>query len=279
MNIGKAIGAVALVGLIATGCTKTTAAPAAPVTTGQPATGQPATGQPLVAQQASVKSATALSGGSASMDNSGITAVGTGKANGTPDTLTLNLAVETRGDNAQAALNEASTKAQGVIDLMKAKGIPAKDITTSNVSVYPQFDDKGVKVVGYVANEGITVKSHDIKGAGALIDAAAGIAGDAIRMNGVYFSIEDTTALYAEARKEAVARARSQAQQLAEAAGVTLGKVRIINEYGDQGGFNQQYYAADALKAATTTSGAAPVPFEAGSQDVALSVTVVFEIA
>ena len=274
MNIGKAIGAVALVGLITTGCTKTTAAPAAPVTTGQPATGQP-----LVAQQASVKSATALSGGSASMDNSGITAVGTGKANGTPDTLTLNLAVETRGDNAQAALNEASTKAQGVIDLMKAKGIPAKDITTSNVSVYPQFDDKGVKVVGYVANEGITVKSHDIKGAGALIDAAAGIAGDAIRMNGVYFSIEDTTALYAEARKEAVARAKSQAQQLADAAGVTLGKVRIINEYGDQGGFNQQYYAADALRAATTTSGAAPVPFEAGSQDVALSVTVVFEIA
>ena len=277
MKIGKAMGAVAIFGLIATGCTKTTAAPVAPATT--TSSSQAANLQPAAAQQASVKSGSTFPGGSASMDNGGITAIGTGKASGTPDTLTLNLGVETRAATAQGALSEASVKAQGVIDLMKSKGIEAKDITTTNVSVYPQFDDKGVKVVGYVANEGVTVKSHDIKGAGALIDAAAGVAGDAIRMNGVYFSVEDTTALYAEARKVAVARAKTQAQQLADAAGVTLGKVRIITEYGDQGGYNQNQLQAggDFTRAASSTTYAA-VPIEVGSQELAISVTMIFDI-
>ena len=215
------------------------------------------------------------------MDNSGITAVGTGKASGTPDTLTISLGVETRGANAQQTLSDASTKAQAVVDLMKSKGIAAKDITTTNVNVYPQFDDKGQKIIGYVANEGVNVKSHDIKGAGGLIDAAAGAAGDAIRMNGVYFSIEDTTKLYAEARIEAVARAKSQAQQLADAAGVTLGKVRIITEYGDQGGYNQAYNLDQSAKyaSASTTYAAASVPIEPGSQELAISVTMIFDIA
>jgi uncharacterized protein YggE len=206
----------------------------------------------------------------------GITVVGVGKATGTPDTLSINFAVEDRGASAVQALQLASQQASSLIALFKGKGIADKDMQTTQVNVWPQYDDKGLRIVGYIANESVSVKSHDVKNAGQLIDAAAGAVGDAIRLNGMYFSIEDTTALYANARLEAVKRARSQAEQLASAAGVTLGKARIITEYGDTGGSTN--YADQATKTAAGGVAAPSTPIVPGSQELALTVTMVFNI-
>jgi uncharacterized protein YggE len=98
--------------------------------------------------------------------------------------------------------------------------------------------------------------------------------GDAIRLNGISFSIDDTNDLVAKARTDAVKKAMDQARQLANGAGVKLGAVRSIDEVNDTPiADHLQYSGADEVRAA------ASAPVEAGSQDVTLDVKVVVEIA
>jgi len=61
-------------------------------------------------------------------------------------------------------------------------------------------------------------------------DDTTKVAGDEIVVNGPYFSFDDNTRLVAQARTDAVKRARSQAEQLASAAGVEFGDLLSITE-------------------------------------------------
>ncbi|MBI4172011.1 MAG: SIMPL domain-containing protein, partial [Actinobacteria bacterium] len=76
--------------------------------------------------------------------------------------------------------------------------------------------------------------------------------------------------LYRQALKGAVAEARAGAQALAEAAGVTLGRVPTVVEAG--GG--PVYALAERSKAAGDAT-----PIEPGTQDVSATVTVTFSIS
>jgi uncharacterized protein YggE len=117
----------------------------------------------------------------------------------------------------------------------------------------------------------VTATLHDIGAAGALIDQAAAAAGDAIRVQTIDFSIADESAARAEARADAVRRALAQARQLADAAGVGLGPVRSIVELA--GERPPMPYAAAADRAALA------VPVQPGTQELAVTVEVVHEIA
>jgi uncharacterized protein len=124
----------------------------------------------------------------------------------------------------------------------------------------------------------VTATLHDIGGAGALIDAAAGAVGDAVRVQSIGFSIDDDSALKAEARTQAVHLAQLQAEQMAKAAGVKLGKIRLISEVPASGPMPYyEQYAGDAAKRAVGS--AAPAPILPGQQELSLTVDVVWEIA
>jgi len=91
-------------------------------------------------------------------------------------------------------------------------------------------------------------------------------------MRGVSFGFDDTSALVAQARGEAVKRARAQADQLAQAAGVELVSVRTISE--------SSYDPGPALAApeAAQDWSAARGPIEPGSEELSVMVTVVYTI-
>ncbi|MDQ1491391.1 MAG: uncharacterized protein QOJ23_3905, partial [Actinomycetota bacterium] len=107
-----------------------------------------------------------------------IAARGVGLVKGTPDTLRVVLGVETRSPSAKDALTANNDKANALIDTLKSKGVQAKDIQTSQLSINPTYDDKGQRITGYQVNNQVTATLHDIAGAGGLIDAAAGAVGD-----------------------------------------------------------------------------------------------------
>ncbi|GAA4821753.1 SIMPL domain-containing protein [Tomitella cavernea] len=199
----------------------------------------------------------------------GISTQATGTVTGTPDTVTVVLAVQTQASSANAALADNADKANAVIDLLKGKGIAAEDIKTSNLNLRPQHGPDQ-QITGYQVTNEVTATVHDISKAGPLIDAAAGAAGDAIRVRQTGFSISDDSDLRAQARAEAVTQAQDQAKQIAEAAGVDLGSVRSIAEVPAQAGPPQPLALAD--RAATAT------PVEPGSQDVTVKVDVVYDI-
>ena len=199
---------------------------------------------------------------------------GTGRVSETPDRMILNLGIETRSVRVAEALKANNDSAATINKLLKARGIEPRDIQTSGLSIYPQFDNTGRKITAYQVNNSITVKIRNLTTSGELIDAVATAAGDAIRINGLSFGIADTSKAQARARELAVGDARTQAEQLAKVAGVRLGALRTIRTSVDNSATlqNGQFTRAEAAKSSDT-------PIEAGNFEVAASVQLVFDIS
>lgn len=199
-----------------------------------------------------------------------ITGSSTGTAAGVPDTAIIRLGADSRGASATEALAKNAQRVEGVTNALKFVGVPERDIQTSNISMYPTFDKFG-HITGYTVSTRMTAKTHDVPNAGKVIDAAAKLGGDDLRVDSIELSIEDTGPVVRQARTRAVTAAHDQAAQLAAAAHVRLGAVRTIVEERDPvptGVFSQARLAADA----------ATIPVSAGTQDMQIHVKVVYEI-
>jgi uncharacterized protein YggE len=203
-----------------------------------------------------------------------VTVTAEGTASGTPDTAVVQLGVQTQATSAKGALDQANQKAAQLLDALKFGGVKPEDITTTNVFVYPQYGPNDQKITGYQAGNSVSATIRDVTKAGAIIDAAAGVVGDQITLQGVSFNIDDTGRLRQAARDDAVAHAKSQADQLAAATGLTVGKVVSIVE-GSVPDIPLVYAAAAP---ATTVADSAAVPLQPGQQELNLSVTVVYEL-
>lgn len=204
-----------------------------------------------------------------------IVVAGTGEIKGTPDTVTLSLGVQTTGPSAVEALNGNNYSATALIGTLKQRGVKAKDIQTSDLSISPNYDKDG-HITGYGVFNSVTATLHGVKAAGAVIDAAANAVGNAITFNGVQLSIGDNSSrsLIAKARAGAVKQAITHARQLAAAAGVKLGAVRKIDDTGTEIP-PPQYLSAGRFASDT----AAAVPIEAGSQQLSVNVAVTFAVS
>jgi uncharacterized protein len=221
-----------------------------------------------------VKGGPAATPAAASMGAHTIATRGVGKVNGTPDTLTIMIGVSTHDANAKAALDANNSKAAALIDLLRRNGVAAKDLQTSQLSINPTYDDKSSTITGYQVDDVLQATLRDLSRAGQLLDAAAGSAGNAVRVQQLAFSVGDDSALRAQARAQAVTRAKAQAAQLAAAAGVTLGRIRSITEKVDAGSpVNHD------MQAAATAASASSVPLQAGQQELTISVDVVYDLA
>lgn len=203
----------------------------------------------------------------------GITAHGVGKVTGTPDIVTVALGVTTQGPSAKAALDANTGKATEVIDALEQSGVEDKDIQTSQLSINPTYNPETGRISGYEVTNSVTATLRDFDKAGELIDTAARIAGDAVRVQSFGFSIDDDSDLRARARDEAVKAARAQAEQMANAAGVELGKILSMTEDPVSTPPPGPFYS-DQLKADAALS----VPIEPGSQELSLTVNVVWDI-
>ena len=203
-----------------------------------------------------------------------ITVQGQGKVTGTPDTVNLSLGVQASAPKAVDALTTANRRADELLRTLLRAGVAKVDITTNDVSLYPSYDNSG-HPNGYSASNSVSVTLHDVAKAGPTIDAATAAVGDGITFGGVWFSIDDTSTLSAQARQRAVADARTHADQLAKAAGVAVGRVIGIDESTSFG-----YGTPPMLDSAGVAKGAAPVPtqIEPGSQQVQLDVRVTFAL-
>jgi uncharacterized protein YggE len=232
--------------------------------------------QPLAAQVTAPSSGESVPGtpaGSSATTNGqrAVTVTATGTVSGTPDTLTVQLGVQTRADNASKALQDNNSAANAVIDRLRKAGVADRDLQTSQLSIDPTYTSNGSTITGYQVTNSVTATLHDIGKAGALIDAAQQAAGNAIRIDGISFSIADDSALRAKARAAAVKQALAQAKQIADAAGVTLGPVLSIVE-------NPQDSSPQPVYATGMAAGSAATSVLPGSQDLTDTVQLVVAI-
>lgn len=194
-----------------------------------------------------------------------------GTVTGTPDVATVNLGVQTRAATAEQALASNNASATAVMETLKSAGIDGKDLQTSQLSMHPSYDSDGNTITGYQVTNMVIATVRDVSKAGPLIDAASKAAGESVRVDGVSFSIGDDSALMAAARADAVAKAKTQAEQIAQAAGVSLKGIVSVTEQGAQAPM-PQWSANSAMKAD------AGVPVAPGSQQITLNLSVSYLI-
>jgi uncharacterized protein YggE len=198
----------------------------------------------------------------------GVLVSGTGFVTGRPDVLTVQMGVETQGPTVDRALDLANQAQSRLRDGFTKGGIPERDLQTSGLSIYPQYAKDGRRISGYQVSEQLSVKLRDLARAGAVISRAAAAGGDATRISGLSFDIEDDSALLAQARRKAFDEAKAKAELYAQASGRGLGRVVSINE---------SVAAPDAGRQASADSAAAvakPVPILPGEQRLSVTASV-----
>jgi hypothetical protein len=156
-----------------------------------------------------------------------------------------------------------------IIAAVKAQGVDEKDIQTVGLNLYPQYArGSSTKIVGYTIGHQLMVTVRDLDKAGDVIDSAT--AKGVTDMNGVSFEIADPAKAQNDARAAAVAAAETSARAMATAAHVTLGPVVAISDAVPVPPIFYGYSRTAAADLAT--------PIQAGTQDVTVTVTVVFEV-
>ena len=206
------------------------------------------------------------SASSAAAEAGGITVQGTASVTSVPDRAELSFGVESQGQTAKAALAANATEMRKVIAAVKAAG--GTDVKTQSVSLSPRYNETN-EVQAFVATNSVSAAIGDVAKAGAVIDAA--VNAGANQVYGPSLSTGDQTELYRQALKAAVANARANAQVLAAAANVSLGRVTAIVEGG--GGPQPLPYAADKAMAVEST------PIEPGTQQTTASISVTFAVS
>jgi hypothetical protein len=204
-------------------------------------------------------------------DNPGeVTVVGSGQVQGVPDILTAEVGIQFSAPDATAAMNQTNDRQQAVINALAGAGVDRRDISTTEVSLQPEYDSSGGAVTGYRADNSIRVKIHPADSASHVLAVIVGTGGVATRITSVSYSIADDSQLVKDARARAFQDAKDRAEQYAKLSGVNLGKIISISEA--PGG------AAGGPPAPPRSGMQAAVPLEPGQQKVSFSVTAVWEL-
>jgi hypothetical protein len=203
----------------------------------------------------------------------GITVTGTGEVTGTPDTVEVSLGVAVLAVNVQDATTTAAQKADALISALTNGGVDREDITTTDYSIYPEYDysSNTERLVGYRVSNTVRVKIRNVDDTGSLIDAATAAGGNDVRVNGLQFSIDDDAEMVEAARAAAWNDALAKATQLAELSGQELGVAISINETVSSTP-PPVYFELAAADAAAET------PIEPGTSAVTISLSVNFTL-
>ncbi|MDP3963219.1 MAG: SIMPL domain-containing protein [bacterium] len=203
-----------------------------------------------------------------------ITLSESGKATVVPDTAEVEFSVISEAKAPQDAQRDNTQKMNAIIQFVKDQNIDAKDIKTAAYNLYPKYNYENGRadIVGYTLTQSLRVKVRDIEKLGALLEGVTSRGTN--QVGDIRFFVDDPDASKQEARKEAVAKVRAKADELARLMGVRLGRVIAFSESG--GDMPPIFYAkAEAYGA----GGVAPAPqIEQGTQDITVTVTVTYEI-
>jgi uncharacterized protein YggE len=212
-----------------------------------------------------------------------ITVSGLGTASVTPDQAVIRLGVVTDAPTATQALEENGELVQEVISATQGLDIPEEQIQTEFLRLEPVREQETTpetqplppgpvepgEITGYRASNIVAVTVNDLDILGDLIDTA--VAAGANTIQGIRFDVSDSETLASDARLEAVQNAQQKAEELADAAGATLGDVIAIRDLsGDAVPLGIQ---ADAVQA---EGGSFPV--QSGQQTIEVRVEVTWAL-
>ncbi len=197
-----------------------------------------------------------------------------GKVTAVPDIAEVNLGFTTTSPTVSAAQNQANQTINNVSGAVKKLGINEKDIRTTNYNLRPDYDynAKPQRITGYSIDVNLAVKVRDFAKINQVIDA--GTANGANTVGNLNFTFDDPEKYKSQARKIAIDNARKKAGDIANTAGINLGKlVNVSENYAD---YPRPLMALDKASG-IGGGGAAPTQIEPGSSEVSVTVTLSYE--
>ena len=201
---------------------------------------------------------------------------GSGEALLAPDIAYIYVGVHTENATAAQAVEENTTQTEKLMQAIRDFGIDAKDIRTTNFSIYPmdRYDPStglpsGEKV--YAVDNTVYVTVRDLTKLGDLLDTA--VQAGANNINSVQFDVAEKDEALKQARAEAVKDAESQAQSLAQAAGLSIGEIQSIS-FSEA----QPYPIFDGKGGGGAVAAEAAVPIQPGQLTFTVSVNVTYEL-
>jgi uncharacterized protein YggE len=198
---------------------------------------------------------------------------GTGRVAVDPDVADLRLGVAVARPTVETARAAAAETMTAIIAAVASAGVERRDLRTSLLSVQPRYDYRDGKapvLTGYDLANAVEVTVRDLGNLGPVVDGA--LTAGATSLDGLTFRLDDPREAERTARIAAVAEARARAEVLAAAGAVTLTSVQAIVEGGPPPTWPQ---SKAARMMATADSG---TPVEAGTTEIAVTVTVTFGI-
>lgn len=216
-----------------------------------------------------------------------ITVNGTGEAVAVPDLATFTFSASETAKTVNVARDAATISINKALDVLKKANIAENDIKTTGYSISPKYEYSGGDCnvyrcasgkqvfVGYEVSQTIEVKVRDLNKVGQLF---ADVSASGVKSVGdIAFTVESQELLKEQARGEAIAKARKQAEDLADALGVSLVRISSFNEGGN---YPMPYYAKGGDMMEMSVSAVAnPAPsVPAGEQKIVSNVSITYQI-
>jgi uncharacterized protein YggE len=215
--------------------------------------------------------------GAAAAQPRSLSVSGSGTVSMAPDIAYVYIGVHTENPDIAQAVASNNTQAQAVVAALRNSGVDAKDIQTSNFSVYTSnnYDKLTGQVSGssFAVDNTVYVTVRDLTKLGSLLDTA--IKAGANNINSVSFDLADKTAAMQQARQKAMTNAGDLAAELSKTAGLTLGGIQTLS-YTESGPY---YYAAGVGGGGGGGPVAAvPAPINPGQIQLTATVNVTYNL-
>jgi hypothetical protein len=163
-----------------------------------------------------------------------------------------------------------------VISAVKRAGIADRDIQTSSINLNAEYrypDNQPPQLTGYTATNQLTVKFHDIRSSGKILDAL--VAQGANQISGPNLTVEHPEQALNEARAKAIAEGRARADLYARSLGMQVARVVSISE---SGGFAAPPAPPPPPMPMMARAEAAYTKIVPGEQQLQVNLSMVFEL-
>jgi uncharacterized protein YggE len=206
---------------------------------------------------------------------SSIRVTGDARVTAKPDRVQIDIGVTTRATASQDAASQNARQVDAVLTAVRKAGGPSAVLKTIAYSLNPNyhFHPNGGEptIDGYTAQNVVQVTLDDLGRIGSVIDAAT--QAGANHVQSIQFTLRDQDQVRAEALREAVTRARAEADVLAAALGLKVVRVLTVEENSPRV-MPVRVFSGMARAAAAETT-----PVEAGTLDVTANVTLSVEVS
>ncbi len=214
-----------------------------------------------------------------------ITVTGQSERKVVPDEAHLNVNLNSLAQKLPEAKAEHDKKLKQLLDIVEKAGISEKKVKTGYASSEPQYDYANNQRVfkGYRVQTQLDITVSPIDKVAALMESLTnagfekGASTEWGNLLSVSYGVAEPEKIRDAMLADAISNARAKAENMAKAAGASIGAVQQIQE-GNSPSFNYPRPVPMMAMAKMAVAETAPVAPPAGEQQMQASVTVTFEL-